>query len=120
MIRGIVAGALARPPEARQSKAGNPYILATIREGSGDKARWISAFAFNAEVREAISGMEAGDAIAVAGELDAEVYVPEGGQPRISWSIKADAVLSANSGARKRNATEPEQPREGPDDPIPF
>ena len=119
MIRGIVSGVLTRAPAERESKGGRPYLLATIREGSGDKARWISAFAFNDEAREAISGMAAGEAVAVAGELDAEIYTPEGGQPRVSWSIRADAVLTTNSGARKRSATEPE-PQEGPDDPIPF
>ena len=62
--------------------------------------------------------MAAGDAIAVAGEIDAEIYAPEGSPPRISWSIRADAVLTAQTGARKRSATEP--PREELNDPIPF
>ena len=120
MIRAVVSGALARQPEERLSKAGKPYILASVREGSGDKARWISVFAFADEVRETISNMAAGAAIAVSGEIDAEVFTPEGGQARVSWSIRADAVLSANSGARKRSPTEPEQPQEDRNDPIPF
>jgi hypothetical protein len=119
LIRGLIAGSLARQPEERQSKVGKPYTLASIREGSGDKARWISAFLFSDETRGAVAGMTAGEAIAIAGEIDAEVYVPEGGQPRVSWSVKVDAVLSANTGARKRNAAEPEQPREERDE-IPF
>ena len=85
MIRGLIAGVLTREPEARQSKAGNPYTMASIREGSGDKARWVTAFVFADEAREAVAGMAAGDAISVSGEIEAEVFTPEGGPPRVSW-----------------------------------
>ena len=118
MIRAIVSGVLTRQAEERLSKTGKPYLKATIRDGSGDGARWVAAFVFNDAVREAISGMAAGEAIAVAGEIDAEIFTPEAGPARISWSIKVDGVLSAQTGARKRSAAEPEQPREGRDDPI--
>ena len=116
MIRGLISGVLTREPEARQSKAGNPYTMASIREGSGDKTRWISAFVFADEARAAVAGMAAGDAISVSGEIEAEVYVPENNPPRISWSIRADAVLTAQTGARKRTPEPREiQKREGPE-----
>jgi hypothetical protein len=120
MIRGIVAGALFRGPEEKLSKANRPYTILTIRSGGGDATRWVRALLFNDEARAAVAGMAAGEAIAVSGELDCEVYVPEGGQPRISWSVRADAVLTAKTGARKLSATEPEQPQEERDAPLPF
>ena len=95
MIRAIVSGVLTRQAEERLSKTGRPYLKATVRDGSGDGARWVVAFVFNDAVREAISGMAAGEAIAVAGEIDAEIFTPEAGPARISWSIKVDGVLSA-------------------------
>ena len=73
--------------------------------------------------------MAVGDAISVSGEIEAEIYAPEGGSPRISWSVRADAVLTTKSGARKRTPEPREiQKREGPEtrnpapinDDIPF
>ena len=108
MIRAIVAGFIFRAPEEKLSKADRPYTMATIREGGADKARWVRALLFSDETRKAVAGMAAGDAIAVVGELDCEIYAPDGSPPRISWSIRVDAVLTAQTGARKRTP----EPRE--------
>jgi hypothetical protein len=90
MIRALVAGVLARPPEQRRSRADKPYLILTIREGAGEKARLLSAFIFADEAREAAAAIATGDAIALAGEIDGEVYARDGSAPRISWSLRAD------------------------------
>ena len=123
MIRGIISGVLTRQAEERLSKTGKTYLKATIRDGSGDGARWISVFAFADAVRETIADMAGGDPIAVSGEIDCEIYTPETGPPKVSWSIKVDGVLSAQTG-RKRAVAKLEQLQDGRDepidDPIPF
>lgn len=104
-MRAIVSGALARDPEEKTSKSGNAYVLATIREGSGDRARWVRCFVFGDEACAAVLTLKAGDPIAVAGEIDAEIYAPAGAEPRVSWSAKVDAVLTARR-SRKAKAEE--------------
>ena len=42
-----------------------------------------------------------GDPIALAGSVDAEVYTPEGGEPRVTWRFTADAVLTARKPAKR-------------------
>jgi hypothetical protein len=37
--RAIVSGALFREPVTKTSKSGNAYVLATVREGTGETAR---------------------------------------------------------------------------------
>jgi hypothetical protein len=39
--------------------------------------------------------LNVGDPVALAGSVDAEVFTPEGGEPRVSWRFTADAVLTA-------------------------
>jgi hypothetical protein len=40
--------------------------------------------------------MNIGEPIAVSGEINAELWTPEdGSEPRLSWKITADAVLTA-------------------------
>lgn len=93
--RAIVSGALFRKPVEKISKAGAPYILATIRDGNGEAARWWKVFVFNKSAIEEISALDDGEPIAVAGEFDAEMYAAAGGKSRLSWKIVADAILSA-------------------------
>ena len=45
--RAVVSGFLFRVPASKTSRAGKPYIFATIREGAGDAIRWWKCFAFS-------------------------------------------------------------------------
>jgi hypothetical protein len=44
---------------------------------------------------QSLKEMSVGEAIAVAGEITAEIYAPVGSESRINWRITVDAVLSA-------------------------
>ena len=70
--RAIVAGVLFRTPVEKFSKAGKRYVAATIREGSGEVARWWRAFIFSESAIEAILALDDGEPIAVAGEFNCE------------------------------------------------
>ena len=75
MIRAVVSGALARQPEERLSESRQAIHL-----GIGPRRFWRQGaldFSFRLRrrgSRETISNMAAGDAIAVSGEIDAEVF----------------------------------------------
>lgn len=100
--RAIVSGVLTRAAQQRTSKSGNPYVLATVRDGNGDAVRWWSVIAFNAASMGEILKLREGDPIAISGEFDAEIYRPDGKEPRVSWKITADAILSARRPAKER------------------
>jgi hypothetical protein len=105
--RALVNGALFKAPQTKISKAGKPYAIATIREGTGERVRWWKAFAFNESAIEELMRLCDGDPIAVAGEFDCELWTPEGGgEPRLSWKITADAVLSAKAKPKQRTGRE--------------
>jgi hypothetical protein len=95
--RAIISGVLFRAPASKTSKAGNPYIVATVREGSGEAARWWKVFVFSESAIDDILRLGDGEPIAIAGEFDCELYAPPGGESRLSWRLTADAVLSAHA-----------------------
>ena len=72
--RAIVSGALFRAPTSKTSKAGNPYVVATPREGSGEAATWWKLFVFSESAIEQILRLGGGDPIGVSGEFDCELY----------------------------------------------
>jgi hypothetical protein len=93
--RAIVSGTLHRAPEIREARTGVQYILCSIREPRAGETRWWTCFAFGALAAE-FDRLKAGEPIAVSGEFDCKVYTPNDGEgPRLNWTIKADAVLTA-------------------------
>jgi single-stranded DNA-binding protein len=92
--RALVSGVLFKAPASKVSKSGKPYVLLTIREGAGDAARWWRCIIFGSACEEALR-LADGEPIAVAGEFSCESYAPARGESRLSWEIRADAVLSA-------------------------
>jgi hypothetical protein len=78
-------------------------------------------------VIEALKELAVGEPIAVSGEFDCELWTPEGGgESRLSWKIRADAVLSAKAKPKKAKLQDSRQPLEtkrwegGPNDGVPF
>jgi len=92
--RALVSGVLFKAPASKVSKAGKPYVLGTIREGSGDAARWWNVVIFAESACEEALRLGDGEPIAVAGEFSCESYAPARGESRLSWRIVADVVLS--------------------------
>ena len=110
-MRGIVSGCLSGQPIEKTSKNGKPYLLATIVEKIGDRKRWIKAFVFSESACEEARRLADGDPIAVAGEIDASVYQPDNGEPRVSWSITVDALISARREPKAERETAPKRQR---------
>ncbi len=107
--RAIVIGVVFRAPVAKTSKAGKPYVSAIIREGSGETTRWWKVFVFGKSAIEEIGRLGEGDPIAVAGEFDCSLYAPADAETRLSWTIRADTILSA----RPRPKPKPDRPARG-------
>jgi single-stranded DNA-binding protein len=101
--RAIVSGALHKAAEERTSKAGKPFATLTIRENVNGSTRWWKGIAFDEEAIAVLKELSAGAPIAVAGEIDAEIWTPEdGSSPSMSWKLTVDAVLSARRRGKGR------------------
>jgi single-stranded DNA-binding protein len=121
----IVTGSLFRAPEQRTSKAGKPYVTATIRVKDGDALQWWRVTAFSESAQAELVRLGDGDGVSVQGAFKAELYQPESGEPKVSLSIVADRVLALRQPPKQRKAKEPgEAPYRGGaaafDDAIPF
>jgi hypothetical protein len=98
--RAILTGAVAKPPVEKIGKSGKPFAIVNVRETGVEPARWWSAIVFGDGAVEVLK-LSAGDPIALAGSVEAEVYAPPGGEARVSWKFVADAALTARKPARR-------------------
>jgi single-stranded DNA-binding protein len=104
--RALVNGALHKAAEGRTSKAGTRFSTFALREKVNGSTRWWSVVAFDEASIAAVLSMKVGEPIAVSGEFSAELWTPEGGEPRLSWQITADAILSAKAKPKQRTGRE--------------
>jgi hypothetical protein len=106
MTRAVIAGSLHKVVEERASKSGNPFAIFTIREVVNGATRW-RGVAFDEATIAALRELDAGSPVAVAGEIDAEIWAPEDGrEPRLNWKITAVAVLPARRPKKRETARE--------------
>lgn len=123
----IVTGTLFRAPEQRTSKAGKPFVTSTIRAKDGEALQWWRVTAFSESAQAELMRLCDGDACSVQGSFKAELYQPEGGEPKVSLSIIADHVLALRQPPRERKQA-PKERKDMPcrggaapfDDVIPF
>ncbi|MGO8738796.1 single-stranded DNA-binding protein [Rhodoblastus sp.] len=92
-IFALVSGSLFRDPKSQISKAGKPYVTATIKVSDGTESSFVRVTAFSDGVRAELVGLKDGAAISVTGRLKAELYDPGNGAARVSMSIIADQVM---------------------------
>jgi single-stranded DNA-binding protein len=132
VIAALVHGTLHRAAESRMSKAGKPYVMATLSVKEGEVRQFVQCFAFGDTAQAELLRLSEGEALAVQGALKAEVYTPAGGEPRVSLSIFSDNVLALRQPPRERKAAPNDRPkaerragtwrddRDGPNDQVPF
>jgi single-stranded DNA-binding protein len=121
----LFSGSLFRAPEQRTSKAGRPFVTATIRVKDGDALQWVRVTAFSESAQAELMRVGDGDALSVQGSFKAELYQPDGGETKLSLSIVADQVLVLRQPPKERKAPkERDAPAQGGavafDDSIPF
>ncbi len=101
----LVVGTLFRAPEQKTSKAGRPFVTATIRTRDGDASTFWRVTAFSESAQAEVMRLGDGDGVSIQGPMRAELYRPGNGEPRVSLSIVADAVLALR---------QPERPAKDP------
>ena len=105
----LISGTLFKAAEQRTSKNGNEFVTATLKSKEGDGASFWRLTAFNTDARAELMRLNAGDAVSVQGLMRAELYKPEGGEPRVSLSLVVDQALAARPKPRK-----PKSPQSAP------
>ncbi|MFO1102480.1 MAG: single-stranded DNA-binding protein [Methylocystis sp.] len=97
----LIQGALYRTPERKTSRAGKSYVSATIRVRDGEGSQFWRVTIFSESASEEIMRLSEGDAVSVQGAMRAELYRPDDGEPRLSFSLVADRVLALQQPPRK-------------------
>jgi single-stranded DNA-binding protein len=123
MTYALITGVLFRAPEQRTSKAGKPFVTATIRAKDGKASQWWRVSAFSETAQAEIMRLDEGDACSVQGAFKAELYCPDGGEPKVSLSMVADRVLALRQPPKERKPQRDAPARGGAaafDDSIPF
>jgi single-stranded DNA-binding protein len=115
----LVQGTLFHPPEQRPGKtSGKSFVAATIRVRDGEAAQFWKVFAFSAEAQSELMRLDDGDALSVQGGLRAEAYAKDG-EPRVSLTVLADAVLPLRRPKKPREPERQEPERQvAYDDPL--
>jgi hypothetical protein len=57
----LVSGTLFREPKQRTSKAGKPFVTATLKAKDGETAQWWKVLAFSESVRAELMRLTDGD-----------------------------------------------------------
>jgi single-stranded DNA-binding protein len=89
----LISGTLFRTPERKISKGGKHYVSATIKCREGDASQFWRVTVFSESAGDEMMCMSAGDAVSAQGAMRAEIWTPEGKEPRIALSLTADAIL---------------------------
>src|ERR1700682_2957458 len=90
----LISGQLFHAPEQRISKAGKPFVTATIRAKDGEASQWWRVTAFSETACAELLRLGESDAVSIQGPFKAELYQPEGGEAKLSLSIIANNVLA--------------------------
>jgi single-stranded DNA-binding protein len=97
----LVSGTLYHAPESRTSKAGKPFVTATIRAKEGEATVWWKVVCFSESAGAELLRLGDGDAVSVQGALRAETYERDG-ESRLSLSVIADVVVALRQPAKAR------------------
>ena len=117
MIDALIQGKLHAKAQQRTGKAGKPFVTAKVTTMAKDGTQqFVNVIAFAPDACSALLALQAGDAVALAGELATNIYTGKDGAPRISLDLTAHALLTAYNVTRKRRAV---QPQEQPQDSAP-
>jgi single-stranded DNA-binding protein len=102
-ITALVAGKLIADPERRTGQSGKAYVLAKVAAHDGEADSLVSVMAFGSAADQ-LAALGKGDAVAINGRAKVNTWSGRDGTTKAGLSVTADAVLSAYSLKRKRQA----------------
>jgi single-stranded DNA-binding protein len=106
----LVTGTLYRAPEQKVSKAGKPFVTATIRAKDGEASQWWKVIVFSESACAELMRLGDGDAVSAQGSLKVEQYERDGAV-KLSLTCMADSVLPLRPAPKQRKARETAEPQ---------
>jgi len=106
----LITGSLYRAPEQKLSKAGKPFVVATIRAKDGDASQWWKVLCFSESGCAELMRLSDGDAVSAQGALKVETYERDGAV-KLSLTCIADSVLALRPAPKPRKAKETAETR---------
>jgi single-stranded DNA-binding protein len=100
----LVTGALARAPETKTSKAGKPYVMASIKVAADNAIDYWSVLVFSETAQAELARLGEGDKVSVQGSLKVATYVAKDGETKINRTLFADCVLALRQPPREKKA----------------
>ncbi|THD45212.1 MAG: single-stranded DNA-binding protein [Bradyrhizobium sp.] len=99
----LISGRLWKVPERKLSKAGAQYVVATIREGAGDRVTWWKILCFSESGCDELLRLDDGDGVAASGAFEVDTY-EKNGEVRLNYTLVAERVISARRQKRESKA----------------
>jgi hypothetical protein len=136
-ISVMLTGSLFREPAQRTSKAGRPFVAATVKVAADNEVQFWTALAFGETAQVDLMRLIKDEKLAVQGALKIEAKIQEDAV-KIYRTVFVDAVLSLRPAPRERKPKPDRAPRAAPpnsvvgpapsrwsegsdlDDPLPF
>lgn len=103
-IEALILGKLHQLAELRTSRAGRPFVTATVRAAAGEDAQFVRVTAFSATAQAALLALQDGDAVALAGTLTPGAWTDREGNARPSLGMVAAQVMTPYALRKKRAA----------------
>ncbi|TAN11546.1 MAG: single-stranded DNA-binding protein [Burkholderiaceae bacterium] len=104
MIDALIAGKLYARPQPHTAKNGNTFATAKLRAAIGEEALFVNVIAFETGAVAALLALDAGDSVAVTGNLTPKVWTAKDGPARPALDVVAAQVLTPYHVTRKRAA----------------
>lgn len=118
MIDALLNGRVHDSPKKRISKSGAEFVTCKIVATARDGERFfVNVIGFDSSVCATLLALDAGDAVAIAGEATPTAWIDQEGQARSGLSIVAKLAMTAYQLSKKRKASAPQdagQTRERP------
>ena len=114
-IDALLQGRLMNAPTQRTAKSGNAYTVCRLKvagAGTGDAGADTllgNCIAFSETAQAALLALDAGEGIAVSGQLRAGVWTAQDGTTKPRLDMTVGAVLTPYSVSRRRKAAQPDQ-----------
>jgi single-stranded DNA-binding protein len=125
----LISGSLFRNPERKTSKAGKPYVTATVKAAAGNESEFWRLIVFSESAQAELMRLADGDKLSAQGSMKIEFYRSNDGSEKLSRTLMVDGVLALKPAPREKKP-KPEPAAAGPengtqngrdfDDLVPF
>ena len=115
-MHATIYGRAAFAPRQHQTKNGNDMTSCRVavdltgRDASDEQTLWVDVLSFGNQA-EVLARIGKGDTLSAMGRLTKGTYTAKDGTERESWTLLADAVLTAKSGRPGGNRKRTKRPQ---------